>query len=173
MILQERDLSFNFTDALDAVVFDDAVCHGLSHCMKAVDFVVEFDSATLFVEVKDPSDSRARVEAQEAFERSLGSGGLQNKLVAKYRDSFLYRWAGDKVDKPHHYLCLITLEDALLVPFADRLKQQLPAGSASASWTQPLAHSVHVVSLDAWNRNFPKWPVHRVSEITTAEAAEE
>jgi hypothetical protein len=47
MILQEGTLQFDFAGAVDAYKFDEqdptmATFHGLSHCMKAVDFVVEY-----------------------------------------------------------------------------------------------------------------------------------
>ncbi|MGB5157331.1 hypothetical protein [Desulfobacterium sp. N47] len=49
---------FDFTDAIDAFVFDEKdnskqTYHGLSHAMKAVDLIVELENEYLFVEVKD------------------------------------------------------------------------------------------------------------------------
>ncbi|KPP94734.1 MAG: phage hypothetical protein [Bacteroidetes bacterium HLUCCA01] len=43
------------------------------------------------------------------------------------------------------------------------LKQELPVGKASRRWVQALATSCHVVNLDKWNENFPKWPVTRLA----------
>ena len=60
MILTEGDLSFTFNGALSAIQFDDGSTHGLTHCMKAVDFVVEFQDYYLFVEVKDPDHPSAQ-----------------------------------------------------------------------------------------------------------------
>ena len=45
---REGDLEFDFSDAIDGIKFDDAT-HCLSHCMKAVDFVVELDEKYLLV----------------------------------------------------------------------------------------------------------------------------
>lgn len=36
--------------------FDDEAAHGLSHCMKAVDFIIELPERLLFVEFKDPEN---------------------------------------------------------------------------------------------------------------------
>jgi hypothetical protein len=55
-ILQERGIRIEFPGALNGRKFDDGATHGLSHCMKAVDFIVELSDQILFVEVKDPPD---------------------------------------------------------------------------------------------------------------------
>ena len=56
--LTEGKLEFVFEGAVSARKFDGHD-HGLSHCMKAVDFIVEFQDQYLFVEVKDPQNSGA------------------------------------------------------------------------------------------------------------------
>lgn len=58
MKFKEGQCEFVFLDAIDGLKFDEQdksspFFHGLSHCMKAVDFVVELPQATLFVEIKD------------------------------------------------------------------------------------------------------------------------
>ncbi len=50
--MKEGDLQFNFSSAVSAKRFDDKD-HGLSHCMKAVDFIVEEDKRILSIEIKD------------------------------------------------------------------------------------------------------------------------
>ena len=55
-ILIEKELEFDFRDALNAIQFD-GYDHKMSHCMKAVDFLVEWDDEFWFVEVKDHSAS--------------------------------------------------------------------------------------------------------------------
>ena len=62
MKLIEKDLEFDFTQALSVKKFDDDKSHGLSHCMKAVDFIVETEKATLFIEVKDPQNPKYPTE---------------------------------------------------------------------------------------------------------------
>ena len=57
-VLREGDLQITINDAIEARKFDDEASHGLSHCMKAVDFVVELPDRYLFIEVKDPKTLR-------------------------------------------------------------------------------------------------------------------
>ena len=49
----EDDLQVTFNNVVHARRFDDS-SHGLSHCMKVVDFVVELHDRYLFIEFKDP-----------------------------------------------------------------------------------------------------------------------
>ncbi|MDD2598107.1 MAG: hypothetical protein PHO37_02615 [Kiritimatiellae bacterium] len=57
-------------------------------------------------------------------------------------------------------------DNALNSRMQKSLKLELPVGKASPRWIQALATSCHVVNLDKWNENFPKWPVTRLT--TTA-----
>ncbi len=58
MKIEVDGFSFDFTDAIDAFIFDEknknkAHYHGLSQAMKAVDIIVELDNDYLFIEIKD------------------------------------------------------------------------------------------------------------------------
>lgn len=80
MKLRERDLEIDFTDAIDAIVFDQMKSnqpnyHGIAE-MHRVDFVVELEAAILFVEVKDPGNPRAQAEGLEKFFAELKSLSL-------------------------------------------------------------------------------------------------
>lgn len=166
MNLIEKDLEFNFSDALDVIKFDDDSRHGLSHCMKAVDFVVELQEAYLFIEVKDPSHPSAIAKDVRKFQNKAVDGRLQKDIVEKFRDSFLYRWAEEKLDKPVYFLSLITLEEALLKNFQDELHRRLPMNSNR--WAKQMALGCHVLNISSWNRSFPKWQVQRISQIEQA-----
>ena len=52
---READLYFDFSGAIRADKFDGPR-HGLSHCMKSVDFVVEWQHQLWLIEVKDPEN---------------------------------------------------------------------------------------------------------------------
>jgi hypothetical protein len=102
MIFQEGRFQFDFTAAVQALRFDEMSkasphYHGLSHCMKAVDFIVEREHDWLFIEVKDFTSPGAEYE----------EGKLQNNLIGKFRDTFLYRWAENKMDKEVKYICVV------------------------------------------------------------------
>lgn len=168
--VQTDGFSFTFTDALDAFVFDEtdktkSTFHGLP--MKAVDIVAEFAEAYLYIELKDyddPSiyDVMGATTDEERKSRQDGFRWLKNYLKYKFRDSYLYRHAENKTDKPIHYICLLTFDNALNSRMQKALKQELPVGRPSKRWKQEIAKSCQVLNLDKWNANFPKWPVTRL-----------
>ena len=167
MILTEGDLSFTFNGALSAVKFDDSPAHGLTHCMKAVDFVVEFQDYYVFVEVKDPDNPNAQSQTVQAFSDKLQSGELCNDLVAKYRDSFLYRWAEEKVDKPVSYFILLSmsfLSSTALMQQGHNLRAKLPL-KQSQRWAKPIATACAIFNIESWNQQFTQWPVRRISTM--------
>ncbi len=162
--------SFDFTNAIDAFVFDETdstkpTYHGQP--MKAVDIVAELDDAYLYIEMKDFQDP-------EMYDQSLAENDegkevkrdnfkrLKRVLKYKYRDSYLYRHAEHKVDKPIHYICLLTFENGVNIAMQKALTRELPVGRASRRWKQEIVASCQVVNVKKWNDNFPKWPVSRI-----------
>ena len=89
----EGNLKISFPRSMKAERFDDPKTHGLTHCMKAVDFIVEKANFTLFIELKDPDHPQAKEKNMKAFIKKFSSGSLDEELKYKYRDTFLYRWA--------------------------------------------------------------------------------
>jgi hypothetical protein len=168
--LRERDIEIEFTDAIDALVFDQMQqdqpnYHGIGE-MHRVDFVVEVDEAIVFVEIKDPSNPRAQEKGVEKFRKELIDGTLSSTFAAKFIDSFLYRWAEEKVHKPVYYLNLVTLDAELLPNFSDEIAKKLPPmGKAMPRWKRQLVVNCQVFNLDTWNDNFPKWPVTRLAPL--------
>ena len=164
--LTEGDLRLCFPDAVNGRKFDGDE-HGLSHCMKAVDFIVEFDDRYLFIEVKDPENPGATLGDRKKFTQRLQIGKLDEDLKYKFRDSVLYEQACGRADKPVHYYVLIALDR--LTPLdldarTDTLKRQLPLlGPGSKPWPRPFVSGCAVFNVDSWNRNFPKYPVARLS----------
>ena len=150
MMLTEGDLQIDFPDAVDGRKFDGPD-HGLSHCMKAVDFIVELPDHYLFVEVKDPQHPRATLQSRNNFVADMRSGRLDKDLKYKYRDSFLYEWAMGRVWKPIEYRVLIsldTLDDAQLLSRKDSLARNLPQwGLNNQPWPRPIVDSCNVFNL--------------------------
>ncbi|MCE2487801.1 MAG: hypothetical protein J4F42_19990 [Desulfurellaceae bacterium] len=167
-VLEEGDLQITINDAIEARKFDDEASHGLSHCMKAVDFVVELPDRYLFIEVKDPQDPQAPPEASHEFIQQFQTGKLYEDLKYKYRDSFLYEWAAGRADKkPIDYLVLVAL-DALdrshLLRGQEELQRKLPLrGPGSRPWTRPIVRGCGVFNIASWNLYFPEYPVKRLS----------
>lgn len=168
MKLRERDIEIEFTDAIDALVFDQMKpdqpnYHGISE-MHRVDFVVEFDEAIVFVEVKDPGNPNAQEKGLRKFQNELKNGTLSSTFASKFIDSFFYRWAEDKLSKTVHYLSLVTLEGALLPNLSDEIARKLPpTGKGSSRWQRHPVKNCQVFNIETWNENFPKWPVTRLA----------
>ena len=170
MKLRERDLEIDFTDAIDAIVFDQMKAdkpgyHGVGQ-MHRVDFVVELEKAILFVEVKDPGNPKAQAEGLAKFHGELQDGTLSDTFAAKFIDTFLYRWAEDCLNKPVHYVSLVTLGDSSLLPnFSDEIAKKLPPmGKSVPRWQRQLAENCQVFNIDLWNQSFQKWPATRVAK---------
>lgn len=163
--------SFDFTDALNVFVFDEqdkskSTYHGQP--MKAVDLVAELQDAYVYVEIKDFDNADMYNQAlalddEEIKAKRDNFKWLKNYLKYKYRDTYLYRHAEKKVDKPIHYICLLTFDNALNTSMQKALRKELPVGLASRRWKQEIVKSCQVVNVTKWNDNFPKWPVSRTT----------
>lgn len=130
MKLREQGLEIEFKDAVDALIFDQMDSnqpnyHGIGQ-MHRVDFIVEFEEAIVFVEIKDPENPNAQKIGLEKFRTKLLNGTLSTSFAAKFVDSFLYRWAEEKIHKPVHYLNLVTLDGELLPNLSDEIARKLP-----------------------------------------------
>jgi hypothetical protein len=171
MKLRERDIEIEFTNAIDGLVFDQMKSgqpnyHGIGE-MHRVDFIVEFEDAIVFVEVKDPGNPKAQAKGLEKFYSELETGKLSSTFANKFIDSFLYRWAEEKVNKPIYYLNLVTLDAELLPNFSDEISKKIPPmGKDISRWKRQLAENCQVFNIETWNENFPKWPVTRLVSAT-------
>ncbi len=163
-VLRERDLELSLPHGVEGRKFDDQG-HGLSHCMKAVDFIVEEPGRTLFMEFKDQDNPHAKPDKAKAFMDSVKSGEIIKDLYYKYRDSFIYRWAEGAVDKPAFYYVLIAaekLDAAMLLHLTEDLKRQLPVkGPKSGQWKRRIVAGCGVFNIETWNRQLTKYRVSR------------
>ena len=168
-VLQEGNLSVSIDGELQAWKFNGP-SHGLSHCMKAVDLIVEFPSHYLFLEFKDPQHPEATSQSREKFIHEFMGGSLDEDLKYKYRDSFLYEWASGRANKPVHYFVLIAddaLTDAELIARTDALARILPLkGPESGSWTRKIVESCVVFNIESWNRTMSQYPINRLPLTT-------
>ena len=167
----EGDLEVSFRGALSARRFDDRN-HGLSHCMKAVDFVVELTDRYLFVEFKDPDHPNSTKSDARTFLKRFQSGELDEELKTKFRDTFLYEWACGRADKPVFFFVLVAItgQDAqLLGPRTNALRRILPAGvTIPGTWSRPIVHDASVFNIAEWNRRLSDFPVHRKSTVSNS-----
>ena len=154
--------NFTFSDAIDVFVFDEKKksepnYHGLSHAMKAVDLVVELEDRYLFVEVKD-------FHEPEQYSDNEHFNHLREVLKYKYRDTWMYRWAEGKTDKPVIYICLLELDKGLTARMTKEMRRQLPLHSCKGPrWCNEISSGCAVLNLDLWNKRFTAWPVSRAS----------
>ena len=164
--LTEGSLRITFPGDMNVRKFDNPKTHGLTHCMKAVDFIVEDDDRMLFIEFKDPDHPHARDEEREEFIQRFSSGNLAEDLKYKYRDSFLYEWMSENIGKPIHYWIPIGMDrltEGDLLARTDDLKRKLPLdGPRSEPWPQPICAGCMIFNLRTWNRCLPGFPVVRV-----------
>lgn len=165
MKFTEGDLEMDIPTAVGGGKFDGGT-HGLSRCMKAVDFVIELVDRYLFIEFKDPDHPGATAQSREEFKGKLNDGKLDEDLKYKYRDSFLYEWASGRGNKPVEYLVLIaldTLDDAALMTRTEALQRKLPRyGPGGRPWRREIVRACGVFNLESWNRKLPNYPVNRV-----------
>lgn len=128
--------------------------HGVSHAMKAVDVMAELVDRYLFIEIK-------RFDSGFANDRPLEDAkkDLVNTLVAKFKDTFLYRYCEEKLDKPVVFICLIDkLDSAMLSTLRKDISSKIPVGIPAilqerGRWKRPLLEEgkCFVVDEKKWN----------------------
>lgn len=147
--------------------FDDAA-HGLTHCMKAVDFVLETRDKVLFVEIKDPDNPGAAPTDRNKFVEEFASGNIDADLVYKCRDSFLYEWAAGDTRKPIHYFVLIAIDNLTkteLLARTDALRRKIPLLSQTGGkWKRAPIADCAVFNIRTWNEHMTSCTVRRISE---------
>lgn len=159
--LVELDLEFDFSDAIEAIKFDDDA-HGNSS-MKRVDFIAEYEDCYRFFEIKDPDDPAA--QNPQAFARKLRSNELVRSLAGKYRDSLLFRFLTSKPLKDTHYVVLLSMTDldpALLLTKQDALRREMPL--THSDWEKPAAKSCVILNLEKYKERFGENSVRRISD---------
>ena len=161
----EGNLQITFPPGTKVRKFDDEA-HGLSHCMKAVDFIVEEDDKILFIEFKDLEHPDAPEENRIKDSEEFRSKNLDKELQYKYRDTFLYEWASGNIDKPIHYLVLVAIKnltDAELSARTDDLKRTLPLnGPPSEKWKQRIVENCMVLNIETWNKRQQRYRLSRI-----------
>ena len=161
----EGNLRIPFPRDTEARRFDCPESHGLSHCMKIVDFIVEESDHESFIELKNLEHTRARETNRKAFISEFISGKSDRYMKYKYRDTFLYEWASRSFKKPILYWVIVaieTLTPAELSRRTDALRRKLPNGQPSAAWNRPIASNCVMFNIETWNRQLPYFPLSRI-----------
>ncbi len=169
--LDEDGLQIDFTDAIEALKFDQsdpalADFHDIG-TMPRVDFVVEMEHEIYFIEIKDPGRPNAIDVGAKKLLKKIENGTLEASLIEKYLFTFFFRWAENKLHKSVHYICLITLDSPELLPLTERLEKQLDHFlHNSARWIRKPLASCQVHNIETWTGVYPNWPVKRLSAVT-------
>ena len=157
----EGNLRIKFPDGMTVEKFDDQTNHGLSHCMKAVDFIVGVpDEYIAFIELKNPDDPNAPETEIERFISKFSRGDLDHDLYYKYRDTFLYQWARERLDgRPIKYWVIIALDkltSLYLYNRTDQLKRKIPLmGPKSGNWNRQIVDDCTVYNIETWRQYHP------------------
>ncbi|MCL2689231.1 MAG: hypothetical protein FWE57_05220 [Chitinispirillia bacterium] len=118
---EESGYLFDFSNSTSALVADVPQLNGLS----AIDFIVEAKDEILFIEVKNPDNSKATTKAKLDFLKDLSDDMYPHKINLKYRDTILREWACGKIpSKP--IICIFILEFTSFTAFErERLKNKI------------------------------------------------
>lgn len=142
----------------------DGDAHRLTHCMKAVDFIIDTPSARIFLEIKDP-DAAGDNQISAAYAEKLESGSLDRELYYKYRDSWLYFFGLGRVSRPSYFFVLLGLDSISVESISGRslnLGRKVSLHGPSGPWPSPFVDQCFVFNLDTWNRNFPELRAERI-----------
>lgn len=171
MKLQEADIEIDFTDALDAFVFDQMDMtlpkyHGIGQ-MKRVDFIVDMPDYVAYIEIKVPSFRPEFVDARREFLEELSDGTLGLLFAEKLKETFIYGWAEQKALKPIRYFSLVTLDSPMNLTLSESIQRKLPPTGTpkKCRWKRPFVSAVGVFNLETWNAAFPNWPARRISAV--------
>lgn len=162
MVKEIEGYRFDIPQALQMYKFDETnnnspFFHGVS-VLKAVDVMIEMPKCYVWVEIKCYDDEKI---AKFKEERNLPRRDedyhpktwLRNNLLHKYRDTFLYRYAENKLDKPIVYVCLLNFDKALKSYFRGELQHYIPCNKPSARWKKSIIDALIVVDENDWKHN--------------------
>lgn len=123
---------FDFPGAKELYKFDETDnqsphFHGVS-VLKSVDVMAVLPKFDMWIEIKDYQDDEIQQMLKEGDQRKKGDlyhhkTWLRNNLIRKYRDTFLYRFAENKIEKPIVYVCLLNFDPILLSYIRQELKK--------------------------------------------------
>ena len=146
---------FDFPSARSIIKFDGN-SHKMTHCMKAVDVVAEFEEVRLYIEVKSfESNSKWIDEGAGTSEDKK----LINNLTYKYRDSYLYYICKhQKKDKKSVFVFLTDWANATIINgLTNSLQDRFPKNGISPKWKgiwkETFIDSISVVNTSIWNNN--------------------
>lgn len=165
--LIENELSFTFPDDWNAEHFDTPGRTSIDH-FQPVDFVVELPRRTLFIEVKDPSASKAPESERQAFIKKMQTKVLTHtQLVPKARTSWAFLHLMKRVEKPITYIVVIGADSLRVDPLlwsnlTARLKARLQQ-EIDVPWPLQYIDQCIVIPASDLSRHLPGVTVQRLA----------
>lgn len=170
----ESELNFSFPNSLKWEELDKQGTV-LPEGFALVDLVIERDEDILIVEIKDPSDTKAKDKQQKQYIKRLQDDSVITKeLTPKARDSYTFLHLMERDTKDIKYIVLLGLDafddstqKAVLSNFKDRLLRNIRKESA-LPWKRNHIKDCAVMTIDTWNEKFESWQITRVLETVQA-----
>lgn len=170
----ESELHFAFPESLSWDELDEQDTK-LPIGFALVDLVIERDEDILLIEIKDPSDTKAKEKQQKQYIKRLNNDSIiTSELTPKVRDSYTFLHLMERDTKPMIYIVLIgldafedKLQKAVLGNFKDRLLGKIRQETV-LPWKKKYIKGCVVMTIDMWNIKFDQWQITRVPEIGVA-----
>jgi hypothetical protein len=170
----ESELNFLFPESLKWEELDEQGVP-LPKGLALVDLVIERDEDILIVEIKDPSDTKAKEKQQKHYIKRLKEGSvITEELTPKARDSYTFLHLMERDNKDIKYIVILgldafddTVQKAVLSNFKDRLLGQIRK-EAVMPWKRQYIKDCAVMTIETWNNTFSDWQITRVPEVGDA-----
>ena len=169
MVMREKQLKFDFTGCLNAQRLDTK--DGMPRQWHNVDFMVEEEDRILLIEVKDPSDWSASQRGHNSFSIKIkGKDFVNQELVPKCRETYLYLHLMEKNHRPIYYIVLISLYEHVdkkgyFIPLQESLRKRLKQ-EGKTPWVKQYVRHAFVLNMREWNERFPHYPATRTAGST-------
>lgn len=166
----ESELNFSFPKSLKWEELDKRG-NILPEGFSLVDLVIERDDDILIVEIKDPSDTKAKEKQQiQYIERLKNDSVITKELTPKARDSYTFLHLMERDNKDIKYIVLLgldafddTTQKAVLSNFKDRLLRNIRQESMTP-WKKAHIKDCAVMTIETWNKIFHLWQITRIPE---------
>ena len=134
---------------------------------KRVDFIIEEDDITVFIEVKDYACEALEEESIKTEVKKLSGHGFVNEIIVpKARDSYCFQYLMNKINKPIVYLIVIGLDSkyydkAIFNILKESIKKRLNQ-ETDKPWEKKYINELFVIPYFDLNRFFPNYEVKRI-----------
>ena len=162
-IFEESGLRFDFGTAKNAKKADERNVQGLS----LVDFIIETDIEYIFIEVKNPDNSRASEKHRLKYLKDLTLDTYYVKIAMKFKDSLLKEVVmGKCFDKPITYILILQFSlfdiNQRVVLF-NKIREQIPLFNEAEYKAVSRAAFAGVMNILDYNKKYPQFPCSIIS----------